>query len=178
LSRKDAGFRGFDFRDAKSGMWSSNTSGSTVKTSGRSRKPTFLDTDFRALVADRYAHVEGVIHRDLKPANVLIDKKGEPHVTDLGLAKRISAEPHEDEPLSLTATGQVLGTPSFMPPEQAGGETEKIGPPSDVYSLDAILYCLLTGQPPALSGGQHDGNTDSGAAAGAGLSTPLEFQSG
>jgi serine/threonine protein kinase len=77
---------------------------------------------------------------------VLIDKKGEPHVTDLGLAKRISAEPHEDAPLSLTATGQVLGTPRFMPPEQAGGETEMIGPPSDVYSLDAILYCLCNRQ--------------------------------
>jgi len=107
---------------------------------------TTLRVIFHLAQALEAAHEQGVVHRDVKPANVLIDKKGEPHVTDLGLAKRISAEPHEDAPLSLTATGQVLGTPRFMPPEQAGGETEMIGPPSDVYSLDAILYCLCNRQ--------------------------------
>ncbi len=98
-----------------------------------------------------YAHVEGVVHRDLKPANVLLDKDGEPRVTDFGLAKRISPESLSSEAVDsagLTATGQILGTPSYMPPEQAAGKTDQIGSVSDVYSLGAVLYCLLTGRPP------------------------------
>ncbi len=98
-----------------------------------------------------YAHVEGVVHRDLKPANVLLDKDGEPRVTDFGLAKRISAESlttEAEDSAGLTATGQILGTPSYMPPEQAAGKTDQIGPLADVYSLGAMLYCLLTGRPP------------------------------
>ncbi len=96
-----------------------------------------------------YAHVEGVVHRDLKPANVLIDKDGQPRVTDFGLAKRVQPDTAESLATSqLTATGQILGTPSYMPPEQAAGKTSEIGPLSDVYSLGAILYCLITGRPP------------------------------
>ena len=89
-----------------------------------------------------YAHRRGVIHRDLKPANILLDQNGQPRVTDFGLAKRIEGGSE------LTGTGQILGTPSFMPPEQAAAKTDQIGPLSDVYALGAVLYNMLTGRAP------------------------------
>ncbi len=88
------------------------------------------------------AHKRGIVHRDLKPANVLIAHDGTLKVTDFGLVKRL-----EDDS-SQTRTGAILGTPSYMSPEQANGQTHQIGPPADQYALGAILYELLTGRPP------------------------------
>jgi WD40 repeat protein/serine/threonine protein kinase len=89
-----------------------------------------------------YAHDNGVIHRDLKPANVLLDLQGQPKITDFGLAKQVQKDSN------LTRTGAVMGTPGYMPPEQAIGDSDAIGPLADVYSLGAILYAMLTGRPP------------------------------
>ncbi len=98
--------------------------------------------------AVHYAHEHAILHRDLKPSNVLIDAADQPRITDFGLAKRL----HDYQPATigqpLTLTGQVLGSPNFMSPEQAGGRSRDIGPASDIYSLGALLYHLLTRQPP------------------------------
>jgi WD40 repeat protein/predicted Ser/Thr protein kinase len=103
------------------------------------RAATYLKTIAEAV---EHAHQRGVLHRDLKPSNILLDPLDQPRVTDFGLAKLVSQE------AELTVTGQVLGSPNYMPPEQAAGKFSEGGPASDVYSLGAILYELLTGRPP------------------------------
>ena len=91
--------------------------------------------------AIQHAHDHGILHRDLKPGNILIDKDDQPHVTDFGLAKQFKADS------GRTRTGAILGTPSYMAPEQAAGRKD-LGPACDVYGLGALLYELLTGRPP------------------------------
>jgi len=104
-----------------------------------------------------YAHSRGVIHRDVKPANIILGKHGETLVVDWGLAKSVGrADPSAGEQTiapssggsSETLPGSALGTPAYMSPEQARGDLDRLGPRSDVYSLGATLYCLLTGKPP------------------------------
>ncbi len=93
-----------------------------------------------------YAHEHGILHRDIKPGNILLDQKGEPHLTDFGLARLIETES------TVTRTMEVLGTPSYMAPEQAVGNNDAVSSVTDVYGLGAVLYQLMTGQPPFAGG--------------------------
>ncbi|MEO6390330.1 MAG: serine/threonine-protein kinase, partial [Pyrinomonadaceae bacterium] len=91
-----------------------------------------------------FAHQNHVVHRDMKPANVLLDLDGVPKITDFGIAKRLNDDSH------LTRSGMIVGTPTYMAPEQAQGNSKHVGPAADIYSLGAILYEMLAGRPPFL----------------------------
>jgi hypothetical protein len=106
--------------------------------------PSARAARFAELIADaiHYAHVEGIIHRDLKPSNVILDGQDQPRVTDFGVAKRLAGDPE------ITTSGQILGAPAYMAPEQAAGKRHDVGVQSDVYALGALLYYLLAGRPP------------------------------
>src|SRR5437667_9899568 len=93
-----------------------------------------------------YAHEHGILHRDIKPGNILLDAKGEPHLTDFGLARLLETES------TVTRTMEVLGTPSYMAPEQAVGNNAAVSGATDVYGLGAVLYQLLTGHQPFAGG--------------------------
>ena len=97
-----------------------------------------------------YAHEHGVLHRDIKPGNILLDTQGEPLLTDFGLARLVESDS------TLTRTLEVMGTPAYMAPEQAAGETAKLTKATDIYGLGAVLYRLLTGHPPFLGGTSYE----------------------
>src|SRR5262249_5499880 len=100
--------------------------------------------------AVHYAHTKGILHRDIKPSNVLLDERGEPLVSDFGLAKFLNAD------AELTHPGIPVGTPAYMAPEQAAGQTNAVSVRSDVWSLGVLLYELLTGKKPFIGQGFQD----------------------
>jgi WD40 repeat protein len=119
------------------------------RTGGRASLPDAAKVVATVARAVHYAHQRGILHRDLKPANILLDAAGQPHVSDFGLARRVAGES------KLTQSGAIVGTPAYMPPEQARAE-KRLSVAVDVYSLGAILYEWLTGRPPFQAATQLD----------------------
>ena len=108
----------------------------------RLEPPTVAALMAKVARAVHYAHQRGILHRDVKPGNILLDARGEPFLTDFGLAKLLE---HDSD---VTQTVAMLGTPAYMSPEQARGATKQLTTASDIYSLGAVLYELLAGRPP------------------------------
>ena len=129
-----------EFRDPKEGR--SQKSENRVEREGVALSRDAAAVMEKVVRAVHYAHQRGILHRDLKPTNILLDAQGEPHVSDFGLAKLA-----EDDS-SLTMSAAILGTPAYMSPEQAAGQSKQLTTAADIYGLGAILYELLTEQPP------------------------------
>src|SRR5438874_673836 len=117
-----------------------------VSESGRTSPRQAAEIIARLARTLHYAHERGVLHRDIKPGNILIDRKGDPHLTDFGLARVVETES------TVTRTTEALGTPSYMAPEQAKGNNTRVTSATDVYGLGAVFYHLLTGHPPFAGG--------------------------
>jgi TolB-like protein/tRNA A-37 threonylcarbamoyl transferase component Bud32 len=126
--------------------------GQLDEVAGRAAMSIRQATELIAKVARtvHYAHEHGILHRDIKPGNILLDAKGEPHLTDFGLARLVETES------TMTRTLEVLGTPSYMSPEQAMGNNSAVSSATDVYGLGAVFYQLLTGQPPFAGGATYE----------------------
>ena len=153
--------RGDSLKEAIEGSFYSDASPSR-RTSGGGRWSCskLLRRFFDVCNAVHYAHSRGVLHRDIKPGNIIVGKHGETLVVDWGLAKPLGRiepgsnigertfMPSSASGSAETLPGSALGTPAYMSPEQAGGDLDRLGPRSDVYSLGATLYCLLVGRPP------------------------------
>ncbi|NCF89313.1 MAG: protein kinase [Verrucomicrobiaceae bacterium] len=114
-------------------------SGSSLGANFRDRQSAAAKLLQKIAKAVHYAHEQGILHRDLKPANILIDHHGEPQISDFGLAKRVADDSH------LTISGQLLGSPAYMSPEQAQGKNHELTPAADVYAIGVMLYQALTG---------------------------------
>ena len=123
---------------------------STSKTDFRDRAIAIARLVATMAHAVHHAHENGVLHRDLKPANIIVDRDGQPHLTDFGLAKLLEPKVGASTHAPITISGAVLGTPSYMSPEQAAGRRLSVA--SDIYSLGAILYEMLAGRPPFQAG--------------------------
>lgn len=133
---------GLDKHISRSGFKSDSAS-ADARTGARDRQKQIAQILATVARAVDYAHRHGVLHRDLKPGNILLDAIGEPHLTDFGVAKVMG---HDAS--NLTASGAIMGTPSYMAPEQAVGDSKHITVAADIYSLGAVLYSMLTGSPP------------------------------
>ncbi len=136
---------GIDQEEDQLGIVSQFIEGQTLFHLMQDRRLTFAEsTQMLVTIAEavHHAHEAGVIHRDLKPSNILVDLEGQPHVSDFGLAK------WSGDQVTLTSPGLVMGTPAYMSPEQACGDSHAVDRRSDVYSLGVLLYEMLTGKPP------------------------------